>query len=116
MKKLAEQKHVAIDQIDPDEAYNDFYKDKFSTREKETKAAELARAKEEGIAEGRKLAAAASGRSTSPVDGGGGGRKLGPLQRRPKEGDPIDAPLGKGIISQQYAQQKREKEMAGSAA
>ncbi len=122
MKKLAEQKHVSIEQIDPDEAYNDFYKDKFSAREKETKAAELAKAKEEGIAEGRKLAAAASGRSASPVDGGGGGRKLGPLQRRqlerskPKEGDVIDAPLGKGIISQQYAQKQREKEMAGSAA
>jgi hypothetical protein len=122
MKKLAEQKKVRIDTIDPDEAYNDFYKDKFAAKEKENREAAIAKAKEEGIVEGRKLAAVASGRSTSPVDGGGGGKKMGTLQKRqwertrPKEGDSIDAPLGKGIIAQQYAQKLREKEMAGGAA
>jgi len=121
MKKLAEAKKTSMANIDPDEAYNDFYKDKFAARDTATREAEKKAAREEGIAEGRKQAAALSGHSPTIVDGGGGGRKLGPLQRRqlerlkPKEGDAIEAPLGKGIISQQYVQKKVEKEMSGSA-
>lgn len=121
MKKLADSKKVSISDIDPDDAYNDLYKDKFAAKEKVASEAALAKAREDGVLEGRKQASAAAGHSGQIVDGGFGGRKLGPLQRRqlerlkPKDGDKIDAPLGKGIIAAQYAQKIRDKEMIGAA-
>ncbi len=56
-----------------------------------------------------------------PVDGRGA-VKMGPVQRRqmerfgqPKEGEVVKAPLGKGIISSQAAQEYLDKQAAANA-
>lgn len=121
MKKLADLKKVPVGNVDPDEAYSDLYKEKFAARDTATREAEKKAARDEGIAEGRKLAAQATGHSQTMLDGSSG-KKMGPLQRRqldrvkPKEGEKIDAPLGKGLISQEAGQRYREKVAAGEVA
>ena len=109
---------------DPDDAYDKMYAGKFREAEQKEIDAKLAKAKEEGIAEGRSAAIkevterAPGGGSI--VDGGGGGRRMGPLEKKRmermtgKEGEQADVPLGKGIY-RQAAAEYRQKEMSGTA-
>jgi hypothetical protein len=107
---------------DPEAAYKAMTADKYSTKQKTEQDAALAKAKEDGIKEGRAEAIKQSGRSM-PVDGKGNSAPQGALMRRWQErSEKLKAEqsgntkLGQGRLAQQGAQEFREKEAREGAA
>ncbi len=103
------------------DGYKKAYAPEFEKRASEQREAEIKKAREEGIAEGKKAVAQATGGRAIPLDSKGGIAAMGAVARRVQakivkdaEGKTIDAPLGRGIIAQRAAAEYAEKN-AGAA-
>jgi len=104
---------------DANDAYQRMNKTRLDEKSAADKAAELEQAKQAGIEEGKRLAMAASGTRSNPVDGKGGNaigfaESRAMSRRKPKEGETFRPRLGHGI-GQQHMQERREAALAGAA-
>lgn len=125
MTKMATESGVHISRIDPLKAYDDMVKPRLEEKLQKDWEAKLVEAEKKGEQKGRQeeRTAAGSGVRAVPVDGRGGTSRLGPVERRRiekfatanKDGK-IDAPLGKGIISQKASSEFRDKQNNAGAA
>jgi len=104
-------------------AYREAYRDKFETREKEQRQAEITAAEARGEEKARKSFQQSSSGHAIPVDSRGGLGHMGPIQKRyvskqvpAADGKPVEAPLGKGMLSRLAAQEHAEKQNNAGAA